>query len=187
MTAVVASLLPMAVVGGKRVASRVPAPGSAQAVPAGTIVPWPSLSIPAGWLMCDGQAASRLDHADLFKVIGTAYGAGDLSTTFNLPDLRGRTVVGLDNMGTGAANVIVGAWADKIGGTYGEEEHQLTIAEMPAHGHSFSYWATAGGGGSGWQLQINNVDGYRNTDSTGGNVAHNNMQPSIALCWIIKG
>jgi microcystin-dependent protein len=61
---------------------------------------------PSGWIMCDGAAVSRTVYAGLFAAIGTAYGAGDGSTTFNLPDFRGRFARYMDNMGTvaGAAN-----------------------------------------------------------------------------------
>ena len=59
-------------------------------VPAGCIMPYAGATAPDGWLFCHGQAVSRSDYADLFIAIGTAYGAGDGSTTFNLPDLRGR-------------------------------------------------------------------------------------------------
>lgn len=72
-------------------------------LPAGSLVDFAGTSAPAGWLMCDGAAISRTTYADLFAVISTAYGIGDGSTTFNLPDFRGRFARYNDNMGTGAA------------------------------------------------------------------------------------
>jgi microcystin-dependent protein len=71
--------------------------------PIGSITSYGGTSAPAGYLMADGSAVSRTTYSLLFTAIGTAYGSGDGSTTFNLPDLRGRFVRGTDNMGTGAA------------------------------------------------------------------------------------
>jgi microcystin-dependent protein len=63
--------------------------------PAGAITGYGALTAPSGWLLCDGTAVSRTTYAALFAAIAAGYGAGDGSTTFNLPDLRGRTAVGL--------------------------------------------------------------------------------------------
>jgi len=65
----------------------------------GTVLPFAGSTAPAGWLLCDGSAASRATYANLFGVIGTTYGVGDGSTTFGLPDLRGRVIAGRDDMG----------------------------------------------------------------------------------------
>ncbi|MED5549874.1 MAG: phage tail protein [Pseudomonadota bacterium] len=73
------------------------------AVPAGAVMPYAGSVAPAGWLLCYGQAISRTDYAALFSSIGTTYGVGDGSTTFNLPDMRGRAVFGKDDMGGAAA------------------------------------------------------------------------------------
>jgi microcystin-dependent protein len=81
-----------------------------------------------GWLLCDGSAVSRSTFTDLFAAISTAYGAGDGSTTFNLPDYRGRTIVGA---GTGP-----GLTARALGGKAGEENHTLSNGEMPVHSHA---------------------------------------------------
>lgn len=72
-------------------------------VPPGTMVPFGGAAVPAGWLECFGQAVSRTTYAALFAVIGSAHGAGDGSTTFNLPDMRGRVPAGKDDMGGTAA------------------------------------------------------------------------------------
>ncbi|MCR6633146.1 MAG: tail fiber protein [Magnetospirillum sp.] len=85
-------------------------------------------SAPSGWLFCDGSAVNRTAYAALFAVIGTAFGSGDGTATFNLPDLRGRAPIGA---GQGA-----GLTSRTLGGTVGEEKHTLTIAEIPAHNHS---------------------------------------------------
>lgn len=74
-------------------------------VPSGIIVPYGGASAPSsGWLLCAGQAVSRTTYSALFAIIGTSYGVGDGSTTFNLPDLRGRVLAGIDNLGGTAAN-----------------------------------------------------------------------------------
>jgi len=75
-------------------------------LPAGTLIDYAGTVEPSGWLLCDGRAVSRTDYASLFASIGTAYGTGDGSTTFNIPDFRGRFARYMDNMGTaqGAAS-----------------------------------------------------------------------------------
>jgi microcystin-dependent protein len=75
-------------------------------LPAGTLVDYAGTVEPSGWLLCDGRAVSRTVYASLFSALGTAYGTGDGSTTFNIPDFRGRFARYMDNMGTaqGAAS-----------------------------------------------------------------------------------
>src|SRR5690606_26311907 len=70
--------------------------------PTGAVIPFAGSSAPAGWLLCDGSAVLRSEYPDLFAVVGTTYGAGDGSTTFNLPDLRQRFPLGKANTGTGS-------------------------------------------------------------------------------------
>ena len=79
-------------------------PAATDAVPPGAIMAFGGSAAPAGWLLCDGSAVSRTTFAALFAAISTAYGSGDGSTTFNLPDLRGRAAVGKDDLGGSAAN-----------------------------------------------------------------------------------
>jgi len=74
-----------------------------EAMPTGAVLSHAGSSAPTGWLLCYGQAVSRTTYAALFAVIGTTYGVGDGSTTFNVPDLRGRAVAGKDDMGGSAA------------------------------------------------------------------------------------
>jgi microcystin-dependent protein len=69
-------------------------------LPAGTLIDYASTVEPSGWLLCDGRAVSRSAFASLFSALGTAYGTGDGSTTFNIPDFRGRFARYNDNMGT---------------------------------------------------------------------------------------
>jgi len=82
---------------------------------------------PTGFLICDGAAVSRVTYSVLFSVIGTTYGAGNGSTTFNLPNLKGKVPVGLDAAQTEF---------DALGEAGGEKTHTLTTAELAAHGHT---------------------------------------------------
>jgi len=111
------------------------------AMPAGSIQPWPSNTIPEGWLLCDGSAVSRTTYSDLFAVIGTSYGIGDNSTTFNLPNLKGRTIVALDSSQTEF---------DTLGETGGVKSTTLAEANIPQHAHSINHnhgaFDTASGG-----------------------------------------
>lgn len=91
----------------------------------GLIVMWPSDSIPDGWLLCDGSSVLRATYPDLFAAIGTTFGAAD-GTHFNLPNVKGRVVVGKDGSQTEF---------DAMGETGGEKTHMLTTAEMPSHTH----------------------------------------------------
>src|SRR5690554_645462 len=105
-------------------------------LPLGVPVPFGGTDAPSGWLMCQGQAVSRSTYSALFAVLGTRFGAGNGTTTFNLPDLRKRVPVGFDSSD---------ADFNALGKTGGKKEHTLTIAEMPAHNHGGS----TGSGGAG--------------------------------------
>lgn len=96
-------------------------------------------AVQPGWLICDGTAYSRSTYANLFTAIGTAFGAGDGSTTFNVPDLRGRVP-----LGAGAGS---GLTARTLGQSGGEESHVLAKSEMPVHNHG----GATGGGATGGQ------------------------------------
>ena len=170
-----------------------------RAVPAGVLMPYVANAAPTGWLLCDGAAVSRSTYADLFAACGTAYGSGDGSTTFNLPDLRGRLPLGRDNMGGTSANRVTATEADTLGGASGEEsftgttdDHTLTIDEIPAHTHSLPANVgkdTDGKAGTDGLQQ----GGSSNTGSVGGGQAHshgltdfNLMSPYLTLSYIIK-
>ena len=155
-------------------------PPTGDTLPVGSISAYSGENIPTNWLKCNGQAISRTTYADLFSVIGTTYGSGDGSTTFNLPNISERVIVG--NNGDGEFS---------LGNTGGEKEHALTINEMPSHTHL--YRASIGAGNAEGTLNFGGQNGgvisgsYGNAiQNTGGSQAHNNMQPYIALNYIIK-
>lgn len=103
---------------------------------AGMIIMSAGLVYPNGWLPCDGRLLNRVEYAELFSAIGTQFGAGDGSTTFAIPDLRGRVPVG-----TGAGdNLTTRNMADQGG----EETHTLVADEVPAHTHGSSGAITGG-------------------------------------------
>ena len=90
--------------------------------PVGAVAGWLTAAPPTGWLLCDGQAVSRTTYAALFALLGTTYGVGDGSTTFNLPDFRGRTMLGVSA-------------SHALGSTGGAETATLAAANLPAHAH----------------------------------------------------
>ena len=121
--------------------------GAVGFVPAGVVVPFAGSSAPANWLLCDGSAVSRTTYGQLFAAISTTYGSGDGSTTFNLPDMRGRVPAGKDNMGGSAASRLTsgvsGITGTTLGATGGNENvHQHSHANTASFSGSFS--GTAG-------------------------------------------
>ena len=158
-------------------------------------------SVPSGWLICNGQAVSRTTYAALFAVIGTTYGAGDGSTTFNVPNLVNKTVRGSNSLGkTGGADTVT-----------------LTTANMPAHSHGVGSLATnntgahthktsssntygngkytftydSGGGPDEWNLVTESAGAHTHTisgstASTGSGSAVTITNPYIMLHYIIK-
>ena len=106
-------------------------------IPAGTMVIFGGTSAPSGWLLCDGSAYSRTTYAALFAAIDTRWGVGDGSTTFNIPDLRGRAPIGA-GQGNGLTN-------RTLGSNLGEESHALTLAENGTHTHTGGLHAHTGG------------------------------------------
>lgn len=181
--------------------------------PTGAITAYPVATAPSGWLLCDGSAVSRTTYSALFTLLSTTYGAGNGTTTFNLPNLKGKVVVGLDSTQTEF---------DVLGETGGAKTHTLTTAEMPSHTHSAdppatatdsqgshshtiegsANWGTSGGYGisedatassngtlntdaAGAHTHTVNIASF-NTGSAGTGGAHNNLQPYMVLNYIIK-
>lgn len=144
-----------------------------------------SSPLPSQWLLCDGTSVLRADFPDLFAVIGTAYGAVDVSH-FNLPDLRGATLIGQGSGYTLATLV-------------GEAQHTLVVGEMPSHSHTdtghvhteITAIAAIGAAITGVPVPsaIPGVgvtgSGNASLTSTGGDGAHNNMQPSMPITYLI--
>jgi microcystin-dependent protein len=160
--------------------------GISRAVPVGALVQYAGATAPAGWALCDGRALSRTGFSALFSALGTTYGAGDGSTTFNIPDLRGRVPVGADAMGgTDAGRLSVN---EAVGAAGGEERHTLNNSEIPyynivTHSGASTYdWTVLNTGSPYVALHAAlNID-Y----GIGGNGAHNNMQPYQVINYIIR-
>lgn len=158
-------------------------------VPAGVIMAWTTDTAPTGWLLCYGQEVSRTTYSDLFAVIGTVYGAGDASTTFNVPDLRGRFILGQDDMGGSSANRVTDTDADTLGNADGTETKTLTTTELPAHSHNIATKSVNSFG----TTYIGNTENAQGNDATiattssGSGSAYSQMNPFMTLNFIIKG
>jgi microcystin-dependent protein len=106
-----------------------------EGIPTATIVPWSDSSVPSGFLECNGAAVSRSTYADLFAIIGTTYGSGDGSTTFDLPDLQDNVAVGKSGTknlaSTGGANTV--SSTGNVGGSTANAT--LSTAQLASHSH----------------------------------------------------
>lgn len=176
--------------------ARVPTPktlaDAGGVTPVGSITMFSGSTAPAGHLLCQGQAVSRTTYARLYAVIGTTYGAGDGSTTFNIPNLKGRVPVGLDS---GDSTF------DVRGETGGEKTVTLGYREIPVQKGARFTWgqgnigfntqpqayagAPSGNGLGTWQNDARYDADAANNFSSGGQ-PHNNLQPFIVLHYIIK-
>lgn len=143
--------------------------------PVGSLIAYASTTAPAGWLLANGAAVSRSAYSNLFAVLGTSYGVGDGSTTFNLPNLLGRTPV----MASTTAN---------IGQTGGQDLHTMTESELVAHTHAAGSGnfivSTDGSGGddTGGSTSAQSAA----TASTGSGTPFNVRDPYLAVQYIIK-
>jgi microcystin-dependent protein len=177
-------------------------------VPIGVPWPWLTGTPPNGYVLMDGSNVSRTTYAPLFALWGTTYGVGDGSTTFGLPDFRGRAIIGA---GTGA-----GLMARTLNATGGEETHVLTTAELASHNHgntsdesaqhthtpavgtygqvnNFANESTGLGGGAvgpgGRGTPAGSVDSnghVHGTSAAGSGTAHNTMPPFFVVNWIVR-
>lgn len=152
-----------------------------------------TFKVASGLALAYAGTALNLTSAGLgtHKLYLAPFGIGDGYSTFNVPDLRGRAVIGRDNMGGTSINRVTDAEADVMGGTAGEEHHVLTEAEMPSHTHdtgltrptsntygtSYVQWWTSATAGASYN---------RTSTSAGSDGAHNNMPPYMAMNYIIK-
>lgn len=142
---------------------------------AGMIQMFAGSTAPTGWLICDGSAVSRTTYATLFSVIGTSYGTGDGSTTFNLPDMRGKFPLGVSS-----SHPITGT-----GSSGGAETVTLTTNEMPSHHHDVTYAQYNRGTGSSTTSALQYTGYTKQTSDTGGGQAHENMPPYRTVNFII--
>lgn len=151
-------------------------------MPAGIFFPFAGASgdVPAGFLLCDGASYLRTDYPDLFAAIGVLWGAAD-GTHFNVPNIKGRVVVGFDSGQTEF---------DTIAETGGEKTHTLTEDEMPSHIHTL--YAQMGADGQNRRPETGSGNysssgaSHSNVDSAGGDDPHNNLQPYTVSHYIIK-
>jgi len=179
---------------------------SIEGIPTATIVPWSSSSVPTGYLECDGAAVSRSTYSTLFAVIGTTYGTGDGSSTFNVPNLSDNVALGKSNNksvgSTGGANAV--AKTGNVGGSTANAT--LSTPQLASHSHP---------GGSNYNHNSINTTGYKqnnyvktaypagdqstNSNSTGSGNAHSHnmsanfsgdatsvLQPYLTVIYIIK-
>lgn len=179
----------------------------------GMVMPYAGFgSAPSGWEFCYGQSVDRAGtYANLYAAIEDRYGS-ESSSTFNLPDLRGRTIAGQDDMGGSSANRLTSNGngtlnGDTLGAAGGSEAHALTEAELASHTHLLVESGQYNGGGWGlsstlpiregvpndgpenWQYALKSGDTTADvglSSATGSGTAHNNVQPTLILNYIIK-
>lgn len=136
-------------------------------LPIGIIFPYGGTSAPSGYLLCYGQDVSRTTYADLYAIVGDTYGAGDGSTTFTLPDLRGRVVAGQDDMGGSSANRLTnaddGLNGDTLGATGGGETQVLVTGNLPPYTPA----GTNSGGAATFTYSVNSMAAGANTTVNG--------------------
>ena len=184
--------------------------GTASSSPVGTVTKTASSVAPFGWLLCDGSEISRTTYSDLFAAIGTTYGIGDGSTTFNIPDARGKSALGVNNVGLPNGENVSFSTRD-LADTGGEEDHILSSAEGPSHAHNVSgvdpghdrlgvgviAFNDVVDGTIGSTHVVSNdaptstpsqnvSTGITNTASAGNGDAHNTMHPFVVFNYIIK-
>lgn len=138
--------------------------------PTGAYMYFATMNVGSGWLYCDGREVPRATYPGLFTAIGTVHGAGNGTTTFNLPDGRGRSLIG---SGTGDG---LSVFRDINSPYTGEETHTQTVAEMPAHTHGIESFSAGDDIGDGADV-LNQPDPAppvdHDTESAGGGVAFN--------------
>ena len=182
-------------------------------VPAGSMIAYAGSAAPSGWLICDGSAVSRTTYATLFAAVNTVYGAGDGSTTFNLPDCTGRVIAGKESTATRLTTAGGGVDGGTLGAVGGTQSITLTAAEQASMPVTVTLSATStatvtptdivniGGFGpsigtsaaSGGQTLYDasasisvTTSGTGTGTATGSGGAHKNVQPTLIANWIIK-
>ncbi len=150
--------------------------------PAGAITMYGGATAPGGWLLCDGAAISRTGNfADLFAIIGETYGAGDGSTTFNLPDFRGVFPKGAGTTNRTAGKDASGNFYAGVLGTYSQDK-------MQGHKHNATYLNNTLGAISGGNVYSGVISGSPITDGTNGTprTGHTTEPQSLGVNFIIK-
>jgi microcystin-dependent protein len=170
-----------------------------EGIPTATIVPWSDSSVPTGFLECNGAAVSRSTYADLFAIVGTTYGSGDGSTTFNVPDLQDNVAVGKSGTknlaSTGGANTV--SSTGNVGG--GTANATLSTPQLASHSHGNPIRNPGPFGGVGAITNQFNPNSFINTNSTGSGGGHSHnmsanfsgdatsvVQPYLTILYIIK-
>lgn len=153
--------------------------------PVGMVVMTACTSAPSGWLMCDGTAIARTTYAELFTKIGTVYGPGDNSTTFNLPNFSGRSPVGV------GVSEATGATSRTLGEKVGNQTISLTIDQLPEHNHELKFGLEDGAGGSQLRMMYDaNTAQYgtssRTSETTGANASIDITPPLLGINFMIK-
>ena len=152
-------------------------------VPTGSALFTFASTAPTGWLMCDGSAVSRTTYADLFAEIGTSYGAGDGSTTFNLPDAKGRSIFGKDDMGGTAANRLRNS---SIGGNVSNPDGTTLGATGGSDRITVGASLTDTGTGLGVFTELNGMSPATSGNPNIGLAPISNVPPAIVANIIIK-
>lgn len=155
-------------------------------VPTGCLIMWPSNTIPSDWKLCDGAAISRVTYNTLFALLGTTFGAGDGSTTFNLPNYKNR-------MPYGADTVVVGATGGSADAIVVSHTHTATVTD-PGHAHNIGSTSSvvsgnfgAGTGSTNTPLSATAVTGITvSNQSTGVSGTNANLPPYLGINFIIK-
>ena len=169
-----------------------------EGIPTATIVPWTTASVPTGFLECDGAAVSRSTYSALFAIVGTTYGTGDGSSTFNVPNLADNVAVGKSPnkavASTGGANTV--SSTGNVGGSPANatlSTSQIASHSHPAGGNQFGSWSSQSFPGSGRLFNPMNTG----SAGSGGGHSHNMsanfsgdatsvIQPYLAVTYIIK-
>lgn len=162
--------------------------------PLGIVKMWAGVKVPENYALCDGAMLKTSEYPELYSALGTAFNTGvnyngsrytTQSGFFRLPDLRGRFIVGYNDLDDEYK---------KYGSAGGEKKHILAISEMPSHRHGQNLWQEdsgrwKGGGNNSSPNSTSKHDRtvpFGNTDATGGGAAHENRPPYYVLAYIIK-
>ena len=146
--------------------------------PVGTIIMYGGSSAPSGWVLCNGQALSRTTYSSLFSIVGVTFGGGDGVNTFNVPDLRDRFIMGTP------ASESSGAGTDVT-----SHSRTLTLAQMPAHTHTFTDdgWLSVTGEGMAWTNNSLRAGAEASTTDSSGSGALIDFRPKyFKLAFIMK-